>query len=309
MKKHEKTLRLTIGVITVALILVVGFALVLQMIPTWGATEQEVQRTLPGDEIISEPLINWTHGITINAPADEVWGWVSQIGEQRGGFYSYTFIENQMGNGDVYHNADHIVPEWQNPAPGTVMIQNAMEVKALEPGKWYLGSSTNDMGWTWLWYLEPINANQTRLIVRSHIKPAGVTSNGVVGAVLNVGGFVMEQAMLQGIQARAEGWIPPVYNEQVEIAVWFIALGMGLLAAYLFLNSREWWLPGIAGVLAVIALLVFTFVQPPVGLRIFVDLTLFALIGGAALVLLEQSDESGSLDQSGESRLHPGGAR
>jgi hypothetical protein len=251
-------------------------------------------------------LVNWTHGITIDAPAQEVWGWVSQIGERRGGFCSFTFIENQMGNGDVYHNADRIVSAWQNPPPGIVLIQNAMVLKALEPYKWYLGSSTSDMGWTWLWYLEPINENQTRLIVRSHIKPAGAASNPIVGAVLNYGGFVMEQAMLQGIKARAEGNVPPSYNEQVEITVWLLALVMGLVAALLFVKSREWWLPAVAGVTAAIALLFFTFVQPPVGIRIFVDLTLFAMVGGAALVYFGHSGESKPRAETGASKMDPG---
>jgi hypothetical protein len=309
MNKREKLTRILVGLCTTALVVIVGFAFVLQVIPTWGATAQEIERALPGDELVPDPVVQWTHGITINAPAHEVWGWVSQIGERRGGFYSYTFIENQMGNGNVYQNAARIVPEWQNPPPGTVMIQNAMEVKALEPGKWYLGASTNEMGWTWLWYLEPINENQTRLIVRSHIKPAGAMSNDIVGTVLNLGGFVMEQAMLQGIKMRAEGLVPPSYNELVETAVWLLALGMGLVAGLLFITLREWWLPGSAGVLAVLALIVFTFVQPPVGIRIFVDLTLFAMVGGAALILLGHSEESKPSANAGQGRLQPGTTR
>lgn len=305
MNQNNKILRVGIGLGVVALILVIGFGLVLWAIPTWGATPDEVARVLPGDEIITDPLVNWTHGITIDAPVQEVWGWVSQIGEQRGGFYSYTFIENRMGNGEVYQNADHIVPQWQNPPPGTEMIHGGMQVKALEPGKWYLGSSTNEMGWTWLWYLEPINDKQTRLIVRSHIKPAGAMSDNGVGMVLNLGGFVMEQAMLQGIKARAEGFIPPTYNEPVEIVVWLLALGMGVAAAILFITRRSAWLPGVTGVMAVIALLVFTFVQPPVGLRIFADIFLFALVGALLLTRFNDQAVTRAQNRSGNFKYKP----
>ena len=305
MTARQQFFRIGTGLLIVTVIVIGGMALIGQFIPTWGATTEEVRRPLPGDQIVPDPLVKWTHGITINAPLSEVWGWVSQIGEGRGGFYSYTFIENQMGNGDVYHNADHIVPEWQNPESGTVMIQGGMALRALEPGKWYLGVSTNEMGWTWLWYLEPMDATHTRLIVRSHIKPAGAMGNDVVGTVLNLGGFVMEQAMLQGIKARAEGVGPPSYSEPVEIALWFLTLGAGLLAAYFFVTTDRWLLPGITGVLAVLMLLVFTFIQPPVGLRIYADMFLFALLGAIMLARFDDPLVERAEPRSGKRGLHP----
>lgn len=310
MNTRKKILRTAIGLFTVALLVVIGFTLVLQVIPTWGATPEEAARILPGDEIVADPLVKWTHSITINAPAEEVWGWVSQIGERRGGFYSYTFIENRMGNGDVYHNADRIVPEWQNPEPGTVMIQGAMAVKALEPGKWYLGASTNEMGWSWLWFLEPLNENQTRLIVRSHIKPAGAMSDNTVGTVLNLGGFVMEQAMLQGLKARAEGATPLPFYEPLEIVLWLIPLGAGMVAAVYFVTSRNWLLPGITGVLSVIALFVFTFIQPSVAFRILADLTLLIVLAGVVLARNgERSAPRHSRDRADQGILQSGEVR
>lgn len=276
MNMVERLVRAAIGLVVVALLLIVGFAYVLQIIPTWGATPDEVALSLPGDEIVPNPLVNWTHAITIDAPSNQVWGWIAQIGEQRGAYYSYTFIENRMGNGDVYHNADRIVPEWQNPAPGTVMIANAMELKALEPGKWYLGSSTNEMGWTWLWYLEPMDASHTRLIVRSHIQPPGSMTNGAVGMGISLGGFVMEQAMLQGIQARAEGNIPPAYTETLELALWILALAAGIVAGVLFVASQKWIVPLGLGMLAIIAIFIFTFWQPSLWTRVVIELVLYA---------------------------------
>ena len=280
MSVRTRILRALAALVVVAVFVVAGFWIVGQFIPTWGATPQEVARTLPGDEIVATPLVNWTHAITLNAPSEQVWGWVAQIGERRGAFYSYTFIENQMGNGDVYHNAERIVPEWQNPTPGTVLIQNAMALDSLERGKWYLGSSTNEMGWTWLWFLEPINAQQTRLIVRSHIQPPGEMSNPVVGAVLTFGGFVMEQGMLQGIQARAEGNAPPSYTEPVEIVLWVVTFLAALVAGILFVWFKEWLLPLAAMLLAIVALFAFTFIQPPIWMRLLADVTLFAVLAG-----------------------------
>src|SRR6185312_9811588 len=53
-----------------------------------------------------------TRAIAISAPADQVWPWIAQLGQGRGGFYSYDFLENLVGC-DIY-GADRIVPEWQS---------------------------------------------------------------------------------------------------------------------------------------------------------------------------------------------------
>src|SRR6185312_7157583 len=57
-----------------------------------------------------------TRAIAISAPADQVWPWIAQLGQGRGGFYSYDFLENLVGC-DI-HSADRIVPEWQDVAVG-----------------------------------------------------------------------------------------------------------------------------------------------------------------------------------------------
>src|SRR5512137_3153797 len=77
----------------------------------WGATNADRQRTLPGDERVPNPQITTTLSITIDAPASEIWPWLAQLGQERGGMYSYELLENvarcQM------RNADRIVPEWE----------------------------------------------------------------------------------------------------------------------------------------------------------------------------------------------------
>ena len=103
--------------------------------------------------------------------------------------------------------------------------------------------------------------------------PAGaanpVTDNGIA-----LGGFVMEQAMLQGIQARAEGNVPPAYSEALEVAVWLIALAADTVAAVFFVAFKEWLVPFSLGILAVLSLLCFTFWQPPLWSRVAVDMVL-----------------------------------
>lgn len=62
-----------------------------------GATRDETRRVLPGDDLIRAPRIASTRAVTIAAPREEVWPWLVQIGQGRGGFYSYTFLENLVG--------------------------------------------------------------------------------------------------------------------------------------------------------------------------------------------------------------------
>ena len=60
----------------------------------WGATDAEVKSKLPGDKLLPHPKWGFTHAVTIKAPVAEVWPWIVQIGQGRGGFYSYEFLEN-----------------------------------------------------------------------------------------------------------------------------------------------------------------------------------------------------------------------
>ena len=78
----------------------------------WGATEEEQKMSLPGDELVEHPKLNSTHAITINAATKDVWPWVVQMGQRRGGFYSYTFLENLVGC--QMRNANEIVPAGPN---------------------------------------------------------------------------------------------------------------------------------------------------------------------------------------------------
>jgi hypothetical protein len=78
----------------------------------WGATDQEVHKPLPGDEIVPHPMLETTHAVTVQASAGEMWPWLVQMGVGRGGLYSYDWLEN-LADLDV-HSAEEIVPELQD---------------------------------------------------------------------------------------------------------------------------------------------------------------------------------------------------
>jgi hypothetical protein len=104
---------------------------------TWGATDEEQIMSLPGDARDRDPAYELIHAVTIDAPADTVWPWLAQMGQDRGGFYSYDWLE-RLFQADV-HNADRIHAEWQRRASGEF-------VRATQPG--YLGGLFGrDLGW------------------------------------------------------------------------------------------------------------------------------------------------------------------
>ena len=90
-----------------------GAALLRRRFLRWGATTGEQHRSLVGDDILPAPDVSTTRAITITAAATEVWPWLAQLGQGRGGFYSYDWLENVVAHIDI-HNVDRIVPQWQH---------------------------------------------------------------------------------------------------------------------------------------------------------------------------------------------------
>ncbi|MBL8156878.1 MAG: hypothetical protein JNM70_22075 [Anaerolineae bacterium] len=283
---RDRLIRLGVGLALLIVLLVVLFSVTTALISTWGATAAEAAAPEPGDDILANPTVRFTNAVTIDAPPEEVWPWIAQIGDTRGGFYSYTFIENRIGAltgaADytvVYHNAEAIIPEWQNPQPGDAIIQGSLKWRELQPNQYALAESIDPtiMGWTWVWHLYPIDGGQqTRLVSRFLIEPAPGMENPVMGMMMNLGGFVMQLNMLQGIQLRAEGGTEPAWIETVEIVLWFVPLLAGVVAGIAFLVQREWRVPLLVTVAAVVLLFVLTFIQPPLFWRVILDVLIAA---------------------------------
>src|SRR4051812_17955969 len=82
----------------------------------WGATPTELRHEWPGDELSPQAVEISTRAVTIDAPMQQVWPWLVQIGQDRAGFYSYTWLENLFRC--AMPRVDHIVPEWQDRTGG-----------------------------------------------------------------------------------------------------------------------------------------------------------------------------------------------
>lgn len=101
------------GVTLAILLLIVLYAFVIRPWHLeWGATVEEVKAPLPGDSLLPRATVQVTHAIAIHAEAEDVWPWLIQMDQGRGGFYSYTWLENLIGC--QMKNADQINPEWQH---------------------------------------------------------------------------------------------------------------------------------------------------------------------------------------------------
>ncbi len=272
--------RLLLGILLLAGLLATLFAVSMPVIHRWGATREELTLSLPGDELFTDPLIQWTHAITIDAPPEDIWPWIAQLGDTRGGFYSYTFIENRVGAltgapeySVVYVNADRIHPEWQNPQPGDEIIQGQLKIRAVEPGQFLLADSVDPtfFYWVWSWSLKPVGEKQTRMYIRFAIDVPQENNNPAMAFLMDIGGFVMENNMMQGIKTRAEGGTEPVWIEALEIGLWFTALVSGLAAGILFLFRSSWRKPLLVAVVAVVFIFILTIVQPIILIRVVMD--------------------------------------
>jgi hypothetical protein len=177
----------------------------------WGATKEESTRLLPGDDLIAEPDITATRAITIRAPAANVWPWIAQLGQGRGGFYSYDLLEDLVGC-DI-HSADHIVPEWQDIAVGDQVRLHpevGLTVVAVERGRSLvlrggvpMGDTPPPYDFTWAFELRE-HDGVTRLLVRERYAYSTWWAALLVEPVEAVS-FVMSKKMLRGIKDRAEG--------------------------------------------------------------------------------------------------------
>ena len=177
----------------------------------WGATSEECGEPLPGDDLIAGPDLTATRAITIRAPASQVGPWIVQLGQGRGGFYSYDFLENLVGC-DI-HSADRIATEWQDVEVGDevrLAPQVSLAVAFVEVGRSLvlrggvpMGNAAPPYDFTWAFVLKDGPERTSRLLVRERYAYTRPWARLVVEPISAVS-FVMSQKMLRGIRDRTE---------------------------------------------------------------------------------------------------------
>ncbi|MEO7962988.1 MAG: hypothetical protein ABIT38_03665, partial [Gemmatimonadaceae bacterium] len=179
----------------------------------WGSTAIERAESIPGQERDLEPRYRLDHAVTVHAPAERVWPWVAQIGQDRAGFYSYDWLERAFGDNIV--NADSIVPAWQERSVGEL-------VRATQPN-YMRGRFGRDLGWRVSHWDPPrvmvlrqwgafsvrvIDDSTSRVVVQTRGAGEYSLSTLLVAPfsfyILEPAHFIMERGMLMGIKERAE---------------------------------------------------------------------------------------------------------
>jgi hypothetical protein len=190
---------------------------------TWGATATEASAPLAGDALVPEADHQTTRAIDIRAPVSQVWPWLVQMGQGRGGLYTYEWIENALGA--QIQNLDRIDPELQRLQVGDRIRLTPELYLGRIPGQFYrvegirpeealtmLQRLPSGGSSSWSFTVRSPSEDATRLIVRGRTsRPAGLAeriARQLELLLLEPGYFVMERGMLRGLRARAEGGRP-----------------------------------------------------------------------------------------------------
>lgn len=244
----------------------------------WGATGTEQSMVLPGDEIVSDAGATETRAITIDAPIAQVWPWVAQTGQDRGGFYSYDLVENMVGC--EMPTVDYLRPEKQEWKLGDRLWMYPPEkaggagyatLRRYEPGR-VLGFATRMVGTSleqpengsWTFILSPIDAKSTRLIIRGR----GTGLRSLLGltfdrSIFEPMHFAMEKRQMIGIKQLAEGRDRGRIENHAMVVLWFLT-GIGFaVGTFMVLAGKAWPRSLLMVFLMGLLFQIFTLAQPP----------------------------------------------
>jgi len=197
----------------------------------WGASEEEVSRPLPGDDLVPHPMLETTHAITIHAPAAAVWPWLVQMGYDRGWWYTdaswYRLLETVLWKAKPHTSADCIISELQGLSVGDTVPDGPpgtafFTVARLQPQKALALYSTSHLlfmapasvrnnprlglygNFSWVFVLDEQAEGGTRLIVRTRASYGPHLFRVLTLPLLYPGDFLLARMMLRTIRQRVE---------------------------------------------------------------------------------------------------------
>jgi hypothetical protein len=168
----------------------------------WGATEEERERPLPGDNLVEGPTLDATRAITIRAQPGDIWPWLVQVGVNRAGWYSYDWLDN-LGR----PSARQVIPELQDIKVGDVMPmspdgKHGIRVHALDPPCSMIWGTPGDTSWAWL--LDPQSDGSTRVITRVRSRYRWLSPSIAFSMLLEFADIWMIRRMLLNLRERIE---------------------------------------------------------------------------------------------------------
>jgi hypothetical protein len=242
----------------------------------WGASPEERRGALPGDQL-SPGAVHETRAIDIRAPAAQVFAWVSQLGQNRAGFYSYTALENLVGcempdvrrldpslqrwtvgdklwmyPPDKLEGMGHATLLYYEPDFALVFGTNT----PIDPR----GAAPTGM---WSFIVKPTGDHSARLLTRG----SGGSMPSLLGqaytlTVFEPLHFAMERRMLEGIKGLAEAQPIPKVNDSLQLMAWATTFALFVGAGVLVLIGARPRRRLVAFAASGVAFQIVTLVQP-----------------------------------------------
>ena len=173
----------------------------------WGASRQEVARSMPGDEWVPSPDYETTRAVTVHARPEDVYPWLVQMGWKRGGLYSYDCLDRLFGMLD-HDSVPRVLPELQKLEAGDLIPLkkgSPFPVRALERDSYLvLAGEEGGFRWTWQTALYPLSKDECRFVTRNRATvPRGVLPR-LQMIWLDLAAFIMVRKWLLNIRGLAE---------------------------------------------------------------------------------------------------------
>jgi len=182
-----------------------------------GVSAAELYATLPGDDLVGQPVWTSTRATTISAPPERVWPWIVQMGHptQRAGWYTPHWLD-RLQWGIHARSADRIRREFQHLEVGDRVADSAdgsvfFTVMEIEPRETLVLHSTRHLlgpvrsvSFSWAFDLAPVGEGETRLTIRARVWYEPRWARLIIGPLIAIGDFVNARSMLRGIRRRAE---------------------------------------------------------------------------------------------------------
>ncbi|NOQ00082.1 MULTISPECIES: hypothetical protein [Mycolicibacterium] len=181
----------------------------------WGATVAEINTELPGDNLVCPDAARTTRAVTVGAPVETVWSWLSRIGQGGNGHYTYRWLERNSPTDSTSCGTIH--PQWQQLRVGDVIWlarrygpTARQVVAAVRPGAYVVLVSGRDFdriqrgekaSAAWGVYVRR-TGSLSRLLIRG--------SGGLTGQLgFDVARFAYDLSVLRSIHTRARHISPP----------------------------------------------------------------------------------------------------